>query len=415
MTIDVERGGESMKWRWWMSYVLLALIVPACDDPPVPVESPTPDGFEIADAEVVEHARLGDVPEWTIERDPLLSLGTEDGGGADMFGRLAGVTRQADGSLIVADVQSLELRSFDVDGEHLWTAGERGDGPGEFRALSAPAIARDSVLVVDLATGRASLFDDSGEFRRSFQLPAPRSDAGSVRLLQGVLADGTLVITAPLSRPEPETGYRRQARVLAFCDPAGSACAEVGSFPAVEFVVRANPDGSFGGHSVVMGRETVYAVGADRVAVALQDEFGLYLFRSDGSLERIIRAERDPVPIDGRVRARYVEAGLVGIDDPDERAEVRSRREEAPFPDAMPVLDRVLMDTGGRIWVQEFVPPFEDDDPTWWVFEQSGELLATARFPGGFVPHQIEEETVVGVFSDSLGVPYVQVLGIVRE
>lgn len=404
-----------MKWECWVSYALLAFIVLGCDDPPPPVESPTPDGFETAHAEVVEHAELRDAPEWTIERDPHLSLGTVDGGGADMFGPLAGVTRQADGSLIVAGVQSLELRSFDVNGEHLWTAGGRGDGPGEFRALSAPAVARDSVLVVDLSTGRASLFDDSGEFQRSFQLPAPRSDAGSVRLLQGVLADGTLVITSPLVRPEPETGYRRQAQVLAFCDTAGSACEAVGSFPAVEFVVRANPDGSFGGHSVVMGRETVYAVGADRVAVAPQDEFELYLFRSDGSLERIIRVERAPVPIDGRVRARYVEAGLVGIDDRDERAEVRSRRQEAPFPDAMPVLERVLMDTRGRIWVQEFVPRFEDAEPTWWVFDQSGELMASAHFPSGFVPHQIEEEIVVGVFSDSLGVPYVQVLGIVRE
>ena len=74
-------------------------------------------------------------PDLVLSDEPLLRVGMLDGPGEYLFGEVSGAIRLADGSVVVADEQSREVRMFDAGGGHLWTSGREGEGPGEYRGL----------------------------------------------------------------------------------------------------------------------------------------------------------------------------------------------------------------------------------------------------------------------------------------
>jgi hypothetical protein len=199
-----------------------------------------------------------------------------------------------------------------------------------------------------------------------------------------------------------------------FCELDTGECDQVGSFPGSEYVVQKNPDGSSSGQGIVLERVTVYSVGKSRMAAAYQDRFEVFHFSPEGDLSKSLHVERDPIPVDDGVRARYVAAETEGVEDPERREEIRARWANAITSDAIPMLGRVLVDTNERTWVQEFIPSFEEADPTWWIFADSGEVVARTQIPRSFVPSHIDENSVLGIFTDSLGVPYVQIREISR-
>ena len=84
--------------------------------------------------EVVESAAPRD-PDLTIAEQPLVRIGMLDGPLEYIFGNVTGAVRLDDGSIVVVDEQSHNVRRYDANGRHLWTSGREGDGPGEYRGL----------------------------------------------------------------------------------------------------------------------------------------------------------------------------------------------------------------------------------------------------------------------------------------
>lgn len=84
--------------------------------------------------EVVESAAPHD-PDLTLADAPLLRVGIVDGPLEYIFGNVTGGVRLEDGSIVVADEQSANLRRYDANGRHLWTSGRSGEGPGEYKGL----------------------------------------------------------------------------------------------------------------------------------------------------------------------------------------------------------------------------------------------------------------------------------------
>ena len=72
---------------------------------------------------------------WNVTSEPLLTLGVLDTPLAQQFHDIGEVTRLRGGTIVVLDRGSGELRAFDPSGRHRWSAGGRGDGPGELRRL----------------------------------------------------------------------------------------------------------------------------------------------------------------------------------------------------------------------------------------------------------------------------------------
>jgi hypothetical protein len=109
----------------------------------------------------VENSRLA------IADEPELTLGHERGEPAYEFFTIAGVVRLGDGSLVVANAGTMELRVFSPDGRFLGAFGGRGEGPGELSFMRGLWITGGDSLVVWDGQSKFNLFSPSGEFVRT--------------------------------------------------------------------------------------------------------------------------------------------------------------------------------------------------------------------------------------------------------
>ena len=86
--------------------------------------------------------------------------------GGDPFNRVTNVALDSAGSLYVADgYGNARVHKFTADGEHLFSWGEPGSGPGEFRLPHAIAIDEDDrVIVADRENSRIQVFSSKGDY-----------------------------------------------------------------------------------------------------------------------------------------------------------------------------------------------------------------------------------------------------------
>ena len=86
--------------------------------------------------------------------------------GGDPFNRVTNLALDSAGDLYIADgYGNARVHKFSADGEHLFSWGEPGSGPGEFRLPHAIAIDEDDrVLVADRENSRIQVFSPKGEY-----------------------------------------------------------------------------------------------------------------------------------------------------------------------------------------------------------------------------------------------------------
>ena len=115
---------------------------------------------------------------WTLDPVPLLDLAESGMGEAHQFHRVADMLRTDDGTLVVSNGGTGQVRTFDATGRALRSFGGPGDGPGEFWSLGVLAD-RGAGRLTAFSFGRATALDlDSGLVRvvaapaRPFRSPA---------------------------------------------------------------------------------------------------------------------------------------------------------------------------------------------------------------------------------------------------
>jgi outer membrane protein assembly factor BamB len=191
--------------------IVLALI--GCG-PSASDEFPAPVVRDSAGIRIVEH---GGIPQnlqsWSISSDPIIEIGSVEGAGPDVFGRIESVAVLSAGTIVVADGLSSELRAFDQQGRHLWTAGRRGGGPGEFTSLDGAYVAEGDSIVVAGGGRVMSIFGSNGAYARQFQLDSPPGEYPAGPIISGVTSEGT-VIGSALAMPSFEPGYYRTALMV---------------------------------------------------------------------------------------------------------------------------------------------------------------------------------------------------------
>ena len=114
-----------------------------------------------------------DLPEWEVSSEPLLTIGIADGDSSYQFFQASAGLRLEDGTIVVANTGTNELRFYDADGRFLRTVGRLGGGPGEFQGLtSVYSLNRDTLTTLDRAM-RRSYFDSEGRLLGSINLEIP--------------------------------------------------------------------------------------------------------------------------------------------------------------------------------------------------------------------------------------------------
>jgi len=99
----------------------------------------------------------------TALSSPTQMIGTQGGGGPEMFGEIGDVVLDGRGRVVVFDGENREVRLFGAEGTFVTSFGRTGEGPGEFASTAQLAVLGDGSLAVMERANRAQLFEPSGK------------------------------------------------------------------------------------------------------------------------------------------------------------------------------------------------------------------------------------------------------------
>ncbi len=339
-----------------------------------------------------------------------LSIGSEVGDEAYMFGRIDTVATTGD-RIYVLDDQLDMVRVYDQFGTHLFDFGGPGQGPGELRNPTVMAVdPAGRVIVQDRQ--RTNIFDldgnplDTWPFRGGLILPITITADGTAYIPRNWRADGMFYAGLVAVDPDGNEGARVSGPDFDF-EP-WQLTAERGGRTMITSVTYA-PDDVW----------TVLPSGA--IVEGIRDRYRLEVSRPDGSTLIIERAV-ELLRVEPREHEYLtaITAARMRAFQPDWAWTAR------PIPTTKPAYYAFYGDRYGRIWVQRIIrtesrPQCEPDatviggdSPPCWrdvlgfdVFdEQTGKFLGQVEAPAEIrrrPPPAFLEHALVAVVEDSAG------------
>lgn len=354
----------------------------------------------------VRHAALPALPAETLVAD--LRLGSLDDG-PSAFSDVRGVEALDDGTILVLDHQSSEIRVFASDGSYLRSVAGRGDGPGELRAANGIQLGEEDVIWVK-DHGRWSivgLTPDGEEVARHPTVDRAygwvwsgwRDDGGRFWLPRWH-GDESAVMPSESRRVEA-TG----ATFLKWYDPAEE------STDSVRIGERSLRSYIFVGDGRWRYLPLPFEPGAEAGAASgywssTTREYRILRFDLDGDTALVLEVEAEGAPVDGAAREAWLDERGRRFD-PAQRARFREVFAEL-FPDRMPVVESLAVDERGRLWVRRHVP--RGALPRYDVFETDGSFVSSVsteeRLAATF-PVVVRGHHLYGLVTDDLDTPVV--------
>jgi hypothetical protein len=326
---------------------------------------------------------------WSAERRAESSADAE-------FTRIEDLDVDSRGRIVVADAGATAVAVLSPDGRLLHRLGGRGEGPGEFAAVtSLQVLAGDTVLVYDRALARVTLFPAD---RSQPVQTIPLASAGFPAPFWVVRTPAGQFVAAyrPPTRPGA-TGADAQAReVVRVLGPdARTVIADsVLAVPPREALVArsgaavARLDHPMGRRALLEFRDgMLYHVWTDSAALEVRTLEGEPAWRS------VLPAP--PVP----VAPAEVDSVAAGV-----RAVFRDALREA-VPRHWPAVGGLAVDDQGRAWIGLTARP--GDPAEWAVVSRPGTYEGSVTLPYGAEVKAVRGNRIYAVVRDELDVPRV--------
>lgn len=346
---------------------------------------------------------LDSVADWRV--------GEEEGEAAEDPRLLDGV-RDAhvlhDGSIVIANGSTSQLRRFDARGTFVAQTGRRGQGPGEFEAFSIGDIFGDgdTVLVADAMLMRTHVYDRELQFleTRRFTL----TEAVTRPYLRGVFADGDWLVLGAADGGRlggaPGTVIASDFALYRY-DRRGAPVATLTRFPGrPRYVNEARGITHF--PYVPLTSEAIFAAVGDELAVLRGPRAELEFIDRSGRLARVVRWDRAPRPaaeLWPEYRRREV-AGLARASERDRVLYGAFYARALPLPEYAPLYTAMKVDDARRVWLMRFRMPYDSTDRVWDVVDSDGRLLGAVHTPASLTVFRVRRDAVLGLERDSLGV-----------
>ena len=339
----------------------------------------------------------------TFEGTIELEFGELTGEDPYLFSRIESIVEDANGRLIVADLQAHEVRVFDPDGRFVFLFGGAGEGPGDLTNPCCLAIGPDGLLWVR-ESSRYSVFalgPESARYERGLRV----GHAG-IGMVAPVTFDaaGRLVDIGPIRDAESTSLASLMARLHRSADGA------------VDTVVMADPERQPAGSTTVQrqfgdmsatvfvyqpyGPRWLHAHGPGGAwAEVLTSEYVVAYHHADGGESRIEGPSLQGPSLSTEER----EYAQDWIDRDLQRLDLRNH----PFdiPGRKPPLAAVYFDRSGRLWVEK--ARAQGDEMREADVYEGSTLVARYRWPRrvdpGTVPW-ITESVMLGTTRDELDV-----------
>jgi hypothetical protein len=308
-----------------------------------------------------------------------------------------------DSLLIVAE--PTQLRAFRMDGSLAWSFGREGDGPREFRRIAALEARGDSVAVLDTRTRRISLVSAAGAWVRGLPLEPSLLITGELVSLSG----GTfgVVATSPsLFDGEAPNGLVRTPQTLLAVDWADGSATELVELAGEEGIRQVQGQGVTI-FRALFGRRSLPFSAPGGFGVAEGVFRGFEIRDAEGSLRRRVSAAVDLTLGESMVEAEWsAREETLGAD------AAQGLRDRSPVPALAPGADAALATPSGEVWLREPLGEYRSrvgpGPHVWAVFAPDGSWAARVSTPISFTVHRIDDETVIGVERDELGVEHPQ-------
>jgi hypothetical protein len=346
---------------------------------------------------------------WAVNPEPAVDIGVLEGAAEYQLFRVRDARRLDNGNIVVAN-GGTELRFYDPTGTYLYTAGREGGGPGEFQNLAwiKPYLG-DSLLTYDFNQVRMSLWDQDGNFGRSYKI-SPQGDVGFI-LGVGVFADGTLLAKAPLMfRGGITEGAVRDDEEYHTYSMEGELIDTVGMFAGPHQFIKAGRDGNMVMVEAItppFGRSSFMEPFGDKLYFGSGDSYEIERRSKDGTLEQLIRRDTPTRPVTADDVERFIESEIADIEDANDRRDRRQLYEEMAVPETMPAYEDLKVDDVGNLWVADYEPD-PDADLLWTVFDPDGRMLGQVVLPSRLDVKQIGDDFVLAVWRDEFEVEHVR-------
>ena len=287
-------------------------------------------------------------PDLTLSDEPLVRIGILDGPMEYIFGNVTGAIRLADGSVVVADEQSYNVRTYDANGKHMWTSGRQGEGPGEYGGLrllrGCPGAA---ITVFDWHLDRITELDADGNVIDTRALNAvgvhPYNEPACS-------PHGDLVFTPWPDRVTNVADGENYRWQMELNSARGDTKVTLRSgIPGTERI-------RYGGGSgpQTWGRNMVFAVTLDGVWYGSANDYEIEQVDWTGRVTRVARWEGPDLTVTGERRNSYLNAYLARYDDPGERRSFERDRWPGirdALPERFPAYEALLSLPDGSVWV----------------------------------------------------------------
>ena len=352
-----------------------------------------------------------------LSADPVLSVGMLDGPAEYLFGEINAGSLLADGSVVVSDRMNFRIQRFGADGEHLWSRGREGEGPGEFENVQIVhgCVSADRIVVYDIWNPRVSVFNDEGDLVDDYRL---LYNGLPIRRF-GCAPNGRLGFTGYSDQTveglASEELYR-ELMTLGWVELGDTAATTVRQrIPGSELRYLGPGDampGSIWGHNVAI------AAANEGIWLGSSEDYEVELIGWTGETIRRIRWNGPDLNVTQRDVDRYRDA-LEGSyrrgGDPDWRARFQRRwaRESENVPDVFPAYDRLMIGDDGVLWVHDYVRPGEPSE--WLAFAADGTWIRTLALPPRTLLLDIGRDWALVRTLDDVDVQRVAVHGLVES
>lgn len=373
----------------------------------------TVSAFAVVDSSGVEIAVSfspvwGSAParQWSIAETPALDLTQTGVGSSHEFYRVQDARIRLDGSIVVANAGSSEVRLYSSTGELVGSTGREGEGPGEYRQISRLiTLPGDSIGVFSWPT-RLTILAPDLSFVRTHVLG---DRARSPRMLRsGGLVD--LEIYPSVIEYEGGNQMIRAPVAVVRRDREGAVEDTIWEGPGFEEYMYSSGE-RHGAARPLFGRGTAFAVRGDVTLVGTSDRMEYRVFDIDGGLLQIVRVDDYDLSVDPKTE-KAERAAYLGDDPPPFLRELVA---QLPRPESRPAYSEFVVDAEGYLWAGEYQSRRNYREPrAWEVFAPGGQWMGTLQTPANFRVLDIGTDYVLGSWSDELDVEHVQQLVLSR-
>jgi len=358
---------------------------------------------------------------WRVVEPALVQIGVTEGDERYQLFDAQQVARLSDGTILVLNAGTQEIRFYDATGRFLRSIGGRGRGPGEFQVLELIAVtAGDTILAYNRIPPQLAVFNAAGDLLRVDPVPRPgdRSSFEGIAMPAGILHANRVVLSAqPVAGRTLDfvDGLYRMPWPVAVADVPLARFDSVTTAPGIEVMLEHFGTGVR--MSIPPFRRGMDILARDSIIwIAPNDDYTVRMLDAAGRVRRLVRVLSAPV----RVTAEHLAAWRADLFAryPDltqaQRAETERVLAAMPVPETMPAYDGIDVDREGNLWAHAYRLPGNTGPDSVRVFDTRGRWLGDLSLPAGIkrqgqpLPLEIGDDWILGIWTDALDVDYVR-------